>query len=130
LFLVGRHRHALREHADHTRFLLGALVPAHDIVIEHRFDIPSLLLRDLREVLAAVQALLFSRHCEEDDGGPETSACSGSARTPGSPPCRCHHRSHPERLLDVEGIAVARVVMSGDQHNPLGILRIGPFNTA
>ena len=47
--------------------LLRALVAAHDVIIEHGFHIPALLLRHLREVPAAVQPLLLSRDGKKDN---------------------------------------------------------------
>ena len=43
-------------------------VSAHDVVIQHSFDVPALLFRHFGEVTAAVQALLFASDSEKDDG--------------------------------------------------------------
>ena len=48
---------SLGKHAHHRMILLRALVAADNVIIQHRLEIPALILRHLREVVAAVQAL-------------------------------------------------------------------------
>src|SRR5207302_2442513 len=60
ILLGRRRRNAFGKYAYHGVVLLGALVPAHDVVVQDGLNLPALLLRHLREVMAAVQSLLLT----------------------------------------------------------------------
>src|SRR5712671_4535157 len=51
---------ALGKDPHDARVLLRIAVASHDVVIQHRFKLPSLLFRHLSEMPAAVQTLFFA----------------------------------------------------------------------
>ena len=65
----GGNRHTFGKHAHHAGVLLRAAVAAHDVVVERCFDVPSRGLGHLREVAAAVQALLLAGNGQKNNGG-------------------------------------------------------------
>ena len=69
LLLRGRGGKSLGKDAHNRAILLRALVSADNVIVQYGFDIPGLLFCHLREVLAAVQSLLFTRHCQKDNRG-------------------------------------------------------------
>src|SRR5579871_6767484 len=58
--IAGCNRHSLGKHPNSGWILLRAAIAADDVIVEDRLNIPPLGLRHLREVSAAVQALLFA----------------------------------------------------------------------
>jgi hypothetical protein len=64
---------ALGEDADGGLVLAGPVagggVAADDVVVQDGFELPALGLGELREVRAAVEALLLAGDGDEDDGG-------------------------------------------------------------
>ncbi len=66
-----RHRRALGEHAHQPLVLpavAGCRVASHDVVVEHSIHLPAFRLRQLRQVPAAVQALLLARNGRKHNG--------------------------------------------------------------
>src|SRR6266700_5048100 len=68
VLLSRRRRNSFGEDSHHRMILFGALVAADDVVIEHRFQFPTLIFRHLCEMMAAVQPLLFPRDRQKNDG--------------------------------------------------------------
>src|SRR5262249_10717723 len=68
LSVVRRNRHGLVKHTDHAEILLGCPVSPDDVIVQHCFDLPTLLLSRLGEILAAIEPLLFYRNRQKDDG--------------------------------------------------------------
>src|SRR5262249_49489809 len=58
---------AFGEDPNYLGILAGALIAAHDIVVQDGFDVPALRLGELGEMLAAKETLLFSRNRQEND---------------------------------------------------------------
>ena len=67
VLLRSRYRQPFGKHTNDGMILLRAFVPAHDIVVKHSLQIPSLLLRHLGKMAAAVEPLLFARDRKKDD---------------------------------------------------------------
>src|SRR5271155_2260979 len=59
LSLARRRRQSFGKHPHNARVLPRAKVTSDNVVVQHGFDLPSLLLRHLGEMLAPVQSLLF-----------------------------------------------------------------------
>ncbi len=105
--------------------LAGSGVAADDIVVQDRFEIPSLCLGEFGEVAATLQALLLARDRDEDDGGGDSELGEHA----------CGLKRHRDSagvvigsgrgIVRVEGVGVARVVVAGDQDAAAGLRGIG-----
>ena len=74
---------------------------------------------------AAVQALLLSGHGEKDDGGGKTMLAEHTSTLQADGGAAAVIVGAGRGIGRVVGIAVARVVVSGDEHDAAGIGRIG-----
>ena len=100
-------------------------IAAHDVVVQHRFNVPSDCLGHLGEMRAAVEALLFAGHSQEDDRSGETMLAEHprALQTDGG---STGIVIGSRRLSSgVGGIAVAGIVMPGHHIHSAGICRIG-----
>ena len=105
--------------------MLRTAVAADDVVVQDGFDVPTLVFRHLGEVAAAVQALLFAGHGQENNrrGKLQLAEDAGALQADrGAAGVVVGAGSDAGR---VQGVAVARIVVAGDQHDAFGILRIG-----
>ena len=131
--LARRRRQPFGKHAHHARILFRTEVASYNVVVQNSFELPCLLLGHLGEVLAAVQALLFSRDRQKNDSGWELCREFGGARSlaQNAGTLQAHRRAAAivvrsrRRVGPVKSIAVARVVMAGHQHDAIRLLRVG-----
>src|ERR1019366_7049289 len=107
-----------------------AEVAAHNVIVQDGFDFPSLLLGHLGEVLTAVQTLLFSRHRQKNDCRWELKFAGSLAQHTGAfqaygGAAAIVIRSR-RRVGAVESVAIPGIVMAGDEHDAIRLLRVGP----
>ena len=118
-------RHAFGEHAHHAGILLRTAIAADDVVVQNGFDIPALLFRHLGEMRAAVQSLLFAGHSQENNGRGKLHLAEDAGAFQADGGAAGVVVGAGSDAACVEGIAVARIVVAGDQHDAFGTLRIG-----
>ncbi len=116
--------------SENTRTTVGSCpriaVAAHDVVIQNGFELPGLLFGHLGKVLAAVQPLLFTRNSQEDDGGGKPDSIGkGLAQNAGTFQADGGAAAIVVRagsgIGAIEVIAVAGVVVAGDEHDATGL---------
>src|SRR5581483_6454202 len=112
-------RNAFGENAHHARVLLCIAVAADDVVVENGFDVPSLLLRHLGKVLAAVQALFFSGHGKKNDGGGKLVLAEHARAFQADRGSRAIVVGARRIAVHIKGIAVSRIIVTGHQDNAL-----------
>ncbi len=100
-------------------------VAADDVVIQHRFKLPAFGACESGQVPASQQTLFFSGDGDEDDGRRKLElreSARGLERygDPGGVVIRAGRR-----VVGIEVVCVAGVVVSGDEHPPLGLRGIG-----
>ncbi len=121
----GRGRQAFRKYSHHRVVLLRTLVATDNVIVQDCFDVPALLLRHPGEMAAAVQPLLFAGHGQENNGGGKLQLAQDV--------CAFQADGGPATIVvragsvafRIEGIAIARIVVSGHQHDAFCVLRIG-----
>ena len=122
-----RHGHSFGKNSHHAGVLSGARLPPDDVVVQGGFDIPSLLLRHLGKMFAAVQSLLFSRDGQENNRcrkfllqlAQDARALEADGGSAGIVICA------GRRIGDIESVAIARVVVAGYEHDAICLFRIG-----
>ena len=105
--------------------LLRALVAADNVVVEHGFQVPALLLRHLREMTAAVQSLLFAGDCEKNNRRRKLHLAQHSRAFQADGRSAAIVVGSRCVAAPIERVAVARIVVPGHQHHALRIRRIG-----
>ena len=119
--------HAFGENAHHARVLLGIAIAAHDVIVQHGFDIPTLLFRHLREMRAAIQSLLFAGHGQKNNGRGKLQLAENAGALEADGGAAGVVIGSGRDAAYVEGVAVARIVMPGHQHDAAGAFGIGAF---
>ncbi len=101
----------------HVRILFRALVAADDVVVEHGLDVPVLRARDVREAAAAVEVLFFAGDGQKDDGCREFQLAENSGALETNGYAAGVIIGAGRVVFGIEVVAVARVVMPGDQYH-------------
>ena len=119
--------HTFGENAHGVGILLpiaGGAIAADNVVVQRRLDLPALLFRHFGKVGAAIKALLFAGDGEENNGRGKSHFAEDA---------RAFQRYRGAAgvvvgagggIGSVEVVAVARIVVAGDQKNSLRLLRI------
>ena len=103
----------------------GGGVAADDVVVEDGFEIPALGFDVLREVAAAVEALLFSGYGEEDDGAGEFKLAEDAGGFDGDGGAAGVVVSAGRGIVGVEVVGVTGVIVAGDENDAIGLGGVG-----
>ena len=106
-------------------FCSRTAVAAHDVIVESGFDVPTLLFRHLGEVSAAIQPLFFTGHGQKNNGRGKLELAEDAGAFQAYRGAAGVVVGAGRDAAGVKGIAVARIVVAGDQHDAFGIFRIG-----
>ncbi len=130
--LVERSRsgNALREHPHRALIRAGhpgGGIPANDVVVQNRLQLPALRLRQLGQVTAAVQPLLLPGHRDKDDGAGKLQLRENAARLQRDRRSAGIVIRAGSRVVSVEVIRVPRIVVPRNQYLPRRLGRIRPL---
>ena len=124
LSLCGGGWNSFRKHAHRLGILLWILVASHNIVIQHGLNLPALLPRHLREVLAAIESLLFARDGKKNHGCGKFKFAEYARALQGNGRAAAVVIGAGSRFCGIQIVAVAGVIVAGHQHNAVIALRI------
>ncbi len=121
----GGNRQAFGEYAHDAGVLPRAAIAAYDVVVQNGFNVPALVFGHPGEVAAAVQALLFAGYRKENDGRGKLHLAEDAGAFQADGGAAGVVVGAGSDTVGVQGIAVTRIVVAGDQHDAFGTLRIG-----
>ena len=105
--------------------LLRTAIAADDVIVQSGFDVPTLVFRHLGEMSAAVQSLLFAGYGQKNNrrGKFQLAQNAGALQAHGGAAAVIVGAGSD--AARVKSVAVARIVVAGDQHDAFRTFRIG-----
>src|ERR1700733_10816230 len=104
--------------------LLGVFVSSNNGVVESGFNIPALIFRHLREMLAAIQSVFFAGNGQENDRPREFHLAENTSAFQADGGAAAIVIRAGSVIRDVRDVGIAGIVVSRYQHDALAVLRV------